>query len=52
MSGDLLECYFRICENGAQVFRVDTGNSQRRIDMESLAILNIRSSEVRQKGDG
>ena len=34
MSGELPEYYFRIRDNGAVVFRVDTENRQRRIDME------------------
>ena len=34
---DLPEYYFRIRENGAAVFRVDTENRQRRIEMEQIA---------------
>ena len=43
MGSDLPEYYFRIRENGALVFRVDAENRQRRIDMEPLAVLNIRN---------
>ena len=31
MTGDLPEYYFRVRENGATVFRVDTENRQRRV---------------------
>ena len=51
MSSDLPEYYFRIRENGAQVFRMDAENRQRRIDMEPLAVLNIRKSDVKPQGD-
>ena len=51
MSSDLPEYYFRIRENGAQVFRVNAENRQRRIDMEPLAVLNIRNSEIKPQGD-
>ena len=33
----LPELYFRVRENGAVVFRVDTENRQRRIDMEQTS---------------
>lgn len=34
MPGDLPDCYLNICENGAVVFRIDTENRQRRIELE------------------
>ena len=37
MAGDLPEFYFRIRENGAVVFRVDTENRQRRIELDEIA---------------
>ena len=43
--------YFRIRETGAQVFRVDTTNRNRRIEMEPLAIVNTRNGDVRAQGD-
>ncbi len=43
--------YFRIRENGAQVFRVDTTNRNRRIEMEPLAVINTRNGEVRAQGE-
>ncbi len=51
MSGDLPEYFFRVRENGAFVFRVDTENRQRRIDMDQIAVVNIRKSEIKPHGD-
>lgn len=51
MSGDLPEFYFRIRENGATVFRVDTENRQRRIEMEEIAVVNVRNGNVKPHGD-
>ena len=47
---DLPEYYFRVRENGAVVFRVDTENRQRRIDMDQIAVINIRNGEVKPHG--
>lgn len=52
MPGDLPEYYFRIRENGAAVFRVDTENRQRRIEMEQIAVVNVRNGEIKPQGDG
>lgn len=51
MAGTLPDYYFRIRENGALVFRVDTENRQRRIEMEQIASINIRNGEVKPHGD-
>lgn len=51
MGGELPEYYFRVRENGAAVFRVDTENRQRRIDMDQIAVLNIKNGEVKPQGD-
>jgi hypothetical protein len=51
MPGDLPDYYFRVKENGALVFRVDTENRQRRIEMDQIATLNIRNGEVKPHGD-
>lgn len=51
MTAELPEYYFRIRENGAAVFRIDTENRQRRIEMEQIAVLNIRNGEVKPHGD-
>jgi hypothetical protein len=51
MAGDLPDYYFRIRENGATVFRVDTENRQRRIDMEPIATVNVENGKVKPQGD-
>lgn len=51
MAGDLPEYYFRIRENGAAVFRIDTENRQRRIEMDQIAVVNIRNGEIKAQGD-
>ena len=48
---DLPEYYFRVRENGAFVFRVDTENRQRRIEMDQIAVVNIKSGQVKPHGD-
>lgn len=51
MADELPEFYFRIRENGATVFRIDTENRHRRIDMDEIAIVNIKSEQVKPHGD-
>ncbi len=51
MAGDLPDYFFRIRENGAVVFRVDTENRQRRIDMEEIATVNVKNGNVKPHGD-
>ena len=51
MSGKLPDYYFRVRENGALVFRVDTENRQRRIEMDQIAAINIRNGEIKPQGD-
>lgn len=48
---DLPDYYFRVRDNGAFVFRVDTENRQRRIDMDQIAVVNIRNGEIKPHGD-
>ena len=48
---DLPEYFFRVRENGAFVFRVDTENRQRRIEMDQIAVINIKSGQVKPHGD-
>jgi hypothetical protein len=47
---DLPEYYFRVRENGAAVFRVETANRQGRIEMDQIAVLNIKNGEVKPHG--
>ena len=51
MAGDLPDYYFRIRENGAFVFRVDTENHQRRIELEQIAAVNVKNGEIKPHGD-
>ncbi|MFP4274961.1 MAG: hypothetical protein ACLFRU_08040 [Paracoccaceae bacterium] len=50
MSSVLPDYYFRVRENGALVFRVDTENRHRRIEMDPIAVLNIRNGEIKPQG--
>lgn len=47
---DLPDYYFRIRENGAAVFRVDTANRQRRIEMDQIAVVNVKTGDIRPHG--
>lgn len=51
MVADLPEYYFRTREGGASVFRVDGNNRHRRIEMEQIATVNMRTGDVRPNGD-
>lgn len=51
MADDLPDYYFRVRETGALVFRLAAENRQRRLEMEQIAVLNIRNGEVRAHGD-
>ncbi len=51
MSGDLPELYFRVRENGALVFRVDTENRHRRLEMDQIAAVNVKNGAIRPQGD-
>ncbi|MFX4298657.1 hypothetical protein [Pseudosulfitobacter pseudonitzschiae] len=50
-AGELPDYYFRVRENGAAVFRIDTENRQRRIEMDQIAVINIRNGEVKPHDD-
>ncbi|SPF78052.1 hypothetical protein [Pseudoprimorskyibacter insulae] len=51
MSNELPDYYFRIRENGAAVFRVGTENRQRRIDLDQIAVVNVRSGDIKPHGN-
>ena len=51
MPGDLPDYYFRIRENGAVLFKVDTENRQRRIDLDEIATINLKNGNVKPHGD-
>lgn len=48
---DMPEFYFRVRENGAMVFRVDTENRMRRIEMTQIAVVNVKNGEIKPHGD-
>ena len=47
---ELPKYYFRIRENGAAVFSVDTENRQQRIEMKQIATVNVRNGEIKPHG--
>lgn len=51
MSADLPDYYFRVRENGAAVFRISTENRQRRIEMDEIAVANIRNGNIKPHGE-
>ena len=51
MAGDLPEYFFRVRDNGAFVFKVDTENRMRRIEMDQIATVNVRNGEIKPHGD-
>ncbi len=51
MASDLPDYYFRIRDNGATVFRVDTENRQRRIEMIEIALVNTKNGGIKPHGD-
>ncbi len=51
MAGELPKYYFRVRENGAFAFRLDTENRQRRIEMDQIAVLNMRNGEIKPHGN-
>ena len=48
---ELPDYYFRVRENGAAVFRVEFDNRNRRIEMDQIAVVNVRNGEVKPHGD-
>jgi hypothetical protein len=51
MKSTLPKYFFRIRENGAQVFRIDTENQNQRLELEPIAFANVRNGEIRPQGD-
>jgi len=47
---ELPEFYFRVRENGAAVYRVDTQNRQRRIEMTEIAVIHVKNGRVKPHG--
>jgi phenylalanine-4-hydroxylase len=42
--------YFRVRENGAAVFEIDTENRNNRLELRSIASVNIRNGEIKPHG--
>jgi len=51
MSIEVPEYFFRSRDIGATVFRVDGNNRHRRLEMEQIAIINVRTGEVKPHGE-
>ena len=51
MTADLPNYYFRVRENGATVFRVNTENRQRRIEMDEIAVINVKNGNIKPHGE-
>ena len=50
MSGELPPYYFRVRENGAFVFKIDTENRMRRIEMDQIAVVNVKNGDIKPHG--
>jgi hypothetical protein len=51
MAADLPDYFFRVRENGAAVFRISTENRQRRIEMDEIAVVNVRNGNIKPHGE-
>ncbi len=51
MTTDLPEYYFRVRDNGAMVFRINTENRNRRIEMDQIAVVNTNRGDYKPHGD-
>jgi hypothetical protein len=47
---DLPEYYFRVKDNGAIVFKVDSENRQRRLELDQIATVNVRNGDIKPQG--
>ncbi len=45
------DLFFRVRENGAAVFRIDTENRQRRLELQQIAVANIRNGQIKPQGE-
>jgi len=50
MTSPLPPYYFRVRENGAAVFRVDGQNRHRQMQIDQIAVVNIRNGEIKPQG--
>lgn len=47
---DLPDYYFRVKDNGAIVFKVDSENRQRRLELDQIATVNVRNGDIKPQG--
>jgi hypothetical protein len=47
---DLPAYFFRVRDNGATVFRVESENRQARLEMDPIAMANLRNGEIKPQG--
>jgi len=48
---DFQNLYFRVRENGATGFRIDTENRQHRLDLDQIAVVNLNNGQIKYHGD-
>ena len=48
---NLPQLYFRVRDNGAAVFRLDSENRDRRLEFEQIAIVNTNRGDFKAHGD-
>lgn len=51
MAATLPKLHFRLRENGATIYRVDSTNRERRLDLIEIAVLNLRNGALKPHGD-
>lgn len=51
MPTELPKYYFRIRDNGAAVYRVDTENRERRLELDQIAVINVKRGDWKPQGD-
>lgn len=51
MADSLPKYYFRIRDTGATVFRIDTANRQRRMELEELGNIVLRNGNIRPRAN-
>ena len=51
MAEGLPDYYFRVRENGAAVYRVETENRERRLELDQIAVVNVKRGDWKPQGD-
>ena len=51
MAGELPQYYFRIRDNGAVVFRVESEQRQRRLELVEIAVVNVKNGNIKPHGE-